>query len=420
MKRFELSMALRYLGSSKKEGFVSLITIFSFLGIFLGVAVLIIIVSFFNGFRQELIKSFIGIDGHITVHGIENRITDYKPLVKDIEQIDTVVKIRPIIENFALLTFDGNSVPANIRAYQTADLKDIKEFADNIEPDAIRTLNDTSTEEELPHIIIGESLAYKIGVFAPGARVSLTSSNLTETAFGAVPSSTDFLVSAIFRTGNIRYDDYLALISFENASWFFNMGDNISKLDVFTKEIDDAEPTAIQLIEQGQDGLYINSWRNNYGSVIGAIDVERNVAFIIVGLVILIAAFSIISSLIMLVNSKVRDIGILRTQGATQKQIRNIFLLSGSLIGIVGTILGIIFGVALSLSAEHIRLFLNRTFQLNLFPAEVFNMPALPTDVNLPSVIIIAVATILLTILASLYPAYRASSIDPAEALKHE
>ncbi|MFV0430773.1 MAG: FtsX-like permease family protein [Alphaproteobacteria bacterium] len=420
MKRFELSMAMRYLGSSKKEGFVSLITILSFLGIFLGVTVLILIISFFNGFRHELIKSFIGIDGHISIYGYNNNIQDYDNLIKDVSQIETVVNTRPIIENFSLISFNGNSLPVNIRAYKQDDLKQINEFTDNLDANVIANLNGRTTEEELPHIILGEGIAYKVGVFEPGARISLTSANLTETAFGSVPSSTDFLVTGIFRTGNAKYDDFFALMSFENASWFFNMQDGVNKIDVFTQKVSDAEPTALQIIDKGLEGIYINSWKNNYGSIIGAIDVERNVAFIIVALVIVIAAFSIISSLIMLVNSKIRDIGILRTQGANRKQIKNIFILAGSIIGVVGTLLGVGFGIILSLTAEDIRLFLNKTFHLNLFPAEVFNMPSLPTQIDTKAIIIITIATIILTILASLYPAHKASLIDPAEALKHD
>lgn len=421
MRKYEFFMALRYIGSRKKEGFVSLITLFSFLGIFLGVAVLIIVTSIFNGFRSELIKSFIGIDGHISITAMGNKISHYPDVIKNIESIHTIDEIRPVIDNISIASFADYVEPANIRAYGIEDFKKIPQFAGKINPQALENLSQSSTEEDLPHAIIGRGLAYKLGIVEPGARISLMSIQPVETAFGPMPTTTDFLITDIFDTGNLRYDNFYILLSLEKAAWFYQMSDDtVTKIDIITKDIKSADYTALEILNKSQENLYIDSWRNRYGDVINALDIERNVAFIIVSLVILIAALNIVSSLVMLVNGKIRDIGILRTQGCSQKQIRNIFLIAGSLIGFVGTICGLILGLLVAFNAENIRLFLNDTFNLNLFPMHVYNMAALPSEPDAKTIIIFSLATLLVSVLASSYPAMRASRIDPAEALKHD
>ncbi len=421
MGKYEFFMALRYIGSRKKEGFVSLITLFSFLGIFLGVAVLIIVTSIFNGFRSELIKSFIGIDGHITITSLGNKVTNYPDIIKKIKQVDTIVEMRPVIDNISIASFSDYVEPANIRAYKIEEFKKIPQFSGKISPKALESLNETSTEEELPHAIIGKGLAYKLGIVEPGARVSLMSIQPTETAFGPMPTTTDFLITDIFDTGNLRYDNFYILLSLEKAAWFYQFDENtVTKIDIMTKDIKSADYTALKILSTMQENIYIDSWRNRYGDVINALDIERNVAFLIVSLVILIAALNIVSSLVMLVNGKIRDIGILRTQGCSQKQIRNIFLIAGSLIGFVGTICGLVLGLLVAFNVENIRLFLNNTFNLNIFPMHVYNMAALPSEPDAKTIIIFSVATLFVSVLASSYPAMRASKIDPAEALKHD
>ncbi len=420
MSKYEFFMALRYIGSRKKEGFVSLITLLSFLGIFLGVAVLIIVTSVFNGFRSELIKSFVGIDGHISITGMGNRVENYPDIIDKINRLETISAVRPVIDNISIASFDNYVEPANIRAYTIEDFKKIPQFS-KLSPQSLDHLNETSTEEELPHAIVGRGLANKLGIVEPGARISLVSIQPIETAFGPMPSTTDFLVTDIFDSGNLRYDNFYILLSLEKARWFYQLGENsVSKIDIITKDIKSADYTAFEILSTLEQNLYIDSWRNRYGDVINALDIERNVAFLIVSLVILIAALNIVSSLVMLVNGKIRDIGILRTQGASRKQIRNIFLIAGSLIGFVGTICGVILGLLIAFNAENIRLFLNNTFNLNIFPMQVYNMAALPSEPDGKTIIIFSVATLIVSVLASSYPAVKASKIDPAEALKHD
>lgn len=417
---FELTMALRYLRSRRKEGFASLITILSFLGIFLGVMVLIIVTSIFSGFRQELINSFIGIDGHVSISGSEGSIAEYPSYIEQIKQIDGVTGARAIIQDFVLISAENRSVPASIRGYRSDDLMSIEEFTSPLSPTQLQALTSNEENEDLPRIILGSGLAYQLGIWEEGHRVTLMSSKLVETPFGPTYSTTDFWVSGLFTTGNMRYDDYFALMDFDKAAWFLNLDGNASKIDVFIED-----PSTTQEISKGIYGLnrydiYVQTWQNQYGDIVAAIEVEGNIAFLIVGLVILVSAFTIISSLVMLVHAKTKDIGILRTIGATQGQIRRIFLLSGLIIGVFGTSFGAIFGVVIAHNVDAIRLFLNETFGLNLFPVSVFNMPALPSDVDYSLVVILCIATVLLTLLASIYPAIRAAKIDPAEALKHD
>ncbi len=418
---FELTMALRYLRSRRKEGFASLITILSFLGIFLGVMVLIIVTSIFSGFRQELINSFIGIDGHISISGSEGSIAAYPDYIQQIKQIKGVTGARAIAEDYTLIsTQEGRAAPASIRGYLPDDLISIEEFAKSVSKAKLQELAINEENEELPRIILGSGLAYQLGIWEEGQRITLMSSKLVETPFGPTYSTTDFWVSGLFTTGNMRYDDFFALMDFNQAAWFLNLGENASKIDVFIDNPSATQEIAKQIYGLNRYDIFVQTWQNQYGDIVAAIEVEGNIAVLIVGLVILVSAFTIISSLVMLVHAKTKDIGILRTIGATQGQIRRIFLLSGFIIGIFGTSFGAVFGVVIAHNVDAVRLFLNKTFGLNLFPVSVFNMPALPSDVSYSLVVILCIATIMLTLLASIYPAIRAAKIDPAEALKHD
>ncbi len=418
---FELTMALRYLRSRRKEGFASLITILSFLGIFLGVMVLIIVTSIFSGFRGELINSFIGIDGHVSVSGSEGSIADYSSYIAQIKQIDGVTDARAIIEDYALIsTEEGRAAPASVRGYHQNDLVAIEEFEKSISKSQIQALSSNEESEDLPKIILGSGLAYQLGIWEEGQRVTLMSPKMIETPFGPTYSTTDFWVSGLFTTGNMRYDDFFALMDFNQAAWFLNLGENTSKIDVFIDDPSATQEIAKQIYGLQRYDIFVQTWQNQYGDIVAAIEVEGNIAVLIVGLVILVSAFTIISSLVMLVHAKTKDIGILRTIGATQGQIRRIFLLSGFIIGVFGTSFGAVLGVIIAHNVDAIRLFLNKVFGLNLFPVSVFNMPALPSDVSYPLVAILCVATIMLTLFASIYPAIRAAKIDPAEALKHD
>ncbi len=417
---FELTMALRYLSSRRKEGFASLITILSFMGIFLGVMVLIIVTSIFSGFRQELISSFIGIDGHLSVRGANGYVEEYEDYALQIEKLDGVTGTRAIIEDYALLNANGLSTPASVRGYTQKDLLGIKEFTQNLPTETLKSLNQRHGEEELPSIILGSGIAHQLGIWEVGQTVTLMSSKLIETPFGPTYSSTDFWVTGIFSTQNMRYDNFYALTGFDTARWFLQLGENSSKLDVFIDDPHATNAVAREIYALGRYDIYLQTWQNQFGDIVAAIEVEGNIAVLIVGLVIIVSAFTIISSLVMLVHAKTKDIGILRTIGATQGQIRRIFVLSGLIIGVVGASMGAIFGVLIAHNVDAIRVFLNETFGWNLFPITVFNMPALPSDVNYGLVLIFCIATIILTLCASIYPAIRAAKIDPAEALKHE
>lgn len=420
---FEFFMAIRYLGAKSQERFISLISLLSFLGIFLGVAILIIVASVFNGFRSELLNLYVGDGGHITIYGMERQVSESENYIHALKELEGIERIRPAIDSYALMIHNVNSSPSMIQAYKPEDIHHIPSLEGQVSAEIIDQLSEKTGDEQYPHIILGQGLAFDLGIFEPSSIVTIMSSQLTETPFGSSFSSTDYLVTGIIQSSDMRYNQ-AAIMDLDQAAWFLGTDNHPSRLDIFLDDINQVDEMRTQIeqlnLELGRHDLYIQSWREQYGQYVAAIDVERNIFILIISLVVVIAAFNIISSLIMLVRSKVRDIGILRTQGATQKQIRNIFLLTGSLIGIVGAIFGSLFGVIFAHNAENIRLFINETFGLDLFPMSVFQMSALPSEVNYIFVFFTFIFAVFLTILASLYPAHKASKIDPAEALKHD
>ena len=411
--KFERLVAGRYLRAKRKEGFISVITGFAFTGIALGVATLIIVMSVMNGFKSELLSRILGINGHIMIVSAPGfPFTDYKTAVKDLESLDGVEVAIPMIEKQILISSGNSDEGAMVRGISKEDL-----LKKQVLRNGVAGLDIDKFQGD--KVIIGSRLADKMGII-PGDKITLISPNGKVTAFGTVPRMKSYEVLGTFNVGMYEYDATHLFMPMEAAQKYFSMGNSAGQIDVTLKNDDDLALMR-DIIEQsvGIDA-YVYDWKQSNSAFFNAIDVERNVMFLILTLIILVAAFNIITGLIMLVKDKGRDIAVLRTMGATKGMIMRIFFIDGAFIGVVGTLIGFILGVLFCENIESIRQFLEGLSGRELFSAEIYFLSQLPAKINWEEVGIVAGVSLLLSFLATLYPAYRAAKFDPVEALRYE
>lgn len=408
---FERMMAGRYLRARKAEGFVSVIAGFSFLGIMLGVATLIIVMSVMNGFRQELVSRILGLNGHLNVYATTGPLTDYLPLADQIEKIPGIEAVRPVIEGQALMTIRGNASGAVVRGLSREDFATKPILSESIK---FGTLNDFQDGA----VAIGTSMADRMHLKV-GDTFTLVAPKGKTTPFGTMPRSRAYKVGLIFDVGMYEYNNGFVFMTLMDAQVFFQMGNTVNSLEVMAKDSDSADAAKPQVMSvvEGVAGVY--DWRDANKSFINALNVERNVMFLILTLIIIVAAFNIISSMIMLVKDKGRDIAILRTMGATQGNILRVFVLAGASIGVAGTVVGSLLGIAFALNIESIRRFLEGLTGTELFADEIYFLSQLPAVVEWNEVVLVVVMALGLSIAATIYPAWRASKLDPVEALRY-
>ncbi|MEN8236088.1 MAG: lipoprotein-releasing ABC transporter permease subunit [Pseudomonadota bacterium] len=413
-KAFERKIAFRYLRTRRRESFISIIAGFSILGITLGVATLIIVMSVMNGFRDELTKQILGFNGHLGIHSARHtNWIDFQPLTAQLKNIGTIKAVTPMIERQAMVMKHGIALGAMVHGIESKDLKNRKTIAANIRFGDLNAFTAPDT------VVIGQRMAEKLRVF-PGDSITLVSPKGTATAFGTAPRMRSFRIGAIFAVGMHAYDLTNIFIPLETAQKFFQTGPGISGVEIFVQNPDDIESVRRDIEAIAAPNLRIVDWRHANAPFFQALQVERNVMFIILTLIILIAAFNIISTLIMLVKDKGHDIAIMRTMGATRQMVMRIFLLTGTSIGIVGTVFGTMLGLAFALNIETIRQALQSLTGTELFSAEIYFLSQLPAKVNFPEVIVVTSMSLGLSFLATLYPSWRAARLDPVEALRYE
>jgi lipoprotein-releasing system permease protein len=412
-------VAWRYLRARRQEGFISVIAGFSLAGIGLGVATLIIVMSVMNGFRAELLGRILGLNGHIGVSSASQRgLGDFDALAARLRGVDRVVRVTPIIEGQAMATVRGQAGGVLVRGIRGKDLQDHPILVKSmVEGDLARF---GAGPDGLTDVLVGSRFAQRFGVRI-GSRVTLIAPESRTTAFGSVPRIKSFRVRGLFEIGMYEYDSSFLFVPLEAARSFFRVGDGqVSTLEVMLRSPDDVSRVRPAIGSAAGEPVRMVDWQRANASFFNAIQVERNVMFLILTLIIVVAAFNVISGLIMMVKDKGRDIAILRTMGATRGMIMRIFLLSGMAVGIIGTVAGFALGLAFSLNIDTVKGWLEALTGSELFAAEIYFLSTLPAKVDPMEVAAVVGMALALCFVATLYPAWRAARLDPVEALRYE
>lgn len=413
LNKFTLFVALRYFGAKKNEKFVSIISGISLAGITIGVAALIIVMSVMNGFHIELTSNIIGLNGDISVTPMGKTITDHSKVIIDIKEHKFVKKASSIVVGQALAIGAKTNSGVLVKGVDISDLKDKGEILNNVFEGSFEDYTGDN------RVALGAELAYKLGVSA-GSKIKLISPNIISTAFGSMPRSKDFIVAAIFSSGLYDYDSITMLMPLGAAQKFFSLSDGINLIEVNIDDPDNAKADA-KLLQQ-QLGFYtkVTSWMDNNQTFLDALAIERVAMFTILSLIIIVAAFNIVSSLFMIVKDKTRDIAILKTMGASVNQIMVIFMISGLLIGVIGTFLGVGFGLAISYNIENIRVGLEGLSGIKIFDPAIYFLYNLPSVVRISDVVVIGLLSLVLSLLATIYPSFKAARLNPIEAMRYE
>lgn len=409
---FEWLVALRYLRARRKEGFISVIAGFSFIGIMLGVATLIIVMAVMNGFRQELFDKMLGLNGHVVVHSV-GQFTDYDEVAKRVRDVPDVKYALPLVEGQVLASTPLGSTGALVRGLREQDLKRLRAISRKVH---FGTLDGF---DKNPGIAIGSRMANTLNVKV-GDSVSILTPRGASTPLGTAPRIKRYPVTAIFEIGMSEYDASIMFMPLNEAQIYFNQPDSVTVLEVVLESPDEVAELAPKILEAGGPSIYVTDWRQRNATFFSALQVERNVMFLILTLIVLVAALNIISGLKMLVKDKARDIAILRTMGATRGSVMRIFLIAGATIGVTGTLAGLALGVLVCLNIDHIRWFMSWLTDTELFPAELYYLSELPAKMDVGETVSVVVMALTLSVLASVYPAWRASRLDPVEALRYE
>jgi lipoprotein-releasing system permease protein len=410
---FEWMIAARYLGAKRKESFISVISLFSLIGIALGVATLIIVMSVMNGFKVELLKSILGLSGHVTVQSETGNVFNYDAVVTRLLKVPGVVRATPIVDGQVLASWNGENTGVIVHGIRGADLAKVSELAGKLREGSLPYFQGDDA------VIVGSGLAAKLGLRV-GGEVTLISPKGDVTPFGTTLRTKTYHIISFFHVGNTLYDSNYIFMPLDEAQAYFNMGNSVSGVEVMLTDPDSDLKLLPVLGGAAGPGSHVVPWQDVNRSFFEVIRVEANVMFLILSLIILVAALNIVSGLIMLVKDKSPDIAILRTMGATRGAVMRIFFIAGASIGVVGTIVGFAIGVLFCDNIESLRQFLSRLTGTPLFDPTVYFLSRMPAEMDPGEVAAVVVMALVLTFLATLYPSWRAARLDPVEALRYE
>ncbi|MBL0372845.1 lipoprotein-releasing ABC transporter permease subunit [Rhizobium sp. KVB221] len=411
---FERIVALRYLRPRRKEAFISVIAGFSFVGIMLGVATLIIVMAVMNGFRSELITRILGINGHMIVQPIDGPLNNYADLADKFSKIPGVKMAIPMIDGQTLASGkQGAGTGALVRGIRADDISKLKMVADNIKQ------GDLVGFAAGDGVAIGTRMAEQLGL-SEGDSITLISPEGDVTPMGVNPRVKSYKVSAIFEIGMSEYDASIIFMPLEEAQLYFNAEGIAQSIEIFLDKPEAVDDMRSKVEEAAGRQIFITDWRQRNRTFFSALSVERNVMFMILTLIVLVAALNIISGLIMLVKDKGRDIAILRTMGATSGSIMRIFFMTGAAIGVTGTLAGVLLGVVVCLNVERIRQFFSWLSGTTIFNPELYFLSQLPAEMNFGETMSVILMALVLSFIATIFPAWRASKIDPVQALRYE
>jgi lipoprotein-releasing system permease protein len=411
--RFEWMLSLRYLRARRKEGFISVIAGFSFIGILLGVATLIIVMAVMNGFRQELLEKILGLNGHMLVQPLDSPLTDFEAVAERISKIPGVRLAAPVVEGQALASSPFGSSGVLVRGWRAADLRKLSSIADNLKQGTLEGFDNGQG------VLIGRRLADQLTLHA-GESVTLVAPRGAVTPMGTMPRIKTYKVAGVFEIGMSEYDLGFLFMPLTEAQAYFNRSGDVTAIEVYVDYPDQIDRYRQLVSEAAGRPIFIVDWRQRNATFFNALQVERNVMFLILTLIVLVAALNIVSGLIMLVKDKGPDIAIMRTMGATQGSIMRIFLITGASIGVVGTLVGLLAGIVICRNIEAIRQFLSWLTSTELFPPTLYFLSRLPADMDPAETTAVVIMALALSLLATLYPSWRAARLDPVEALRYE
>jgi lipoprotein-releasing system permease protein len=405
-------IALRYLRARRQESFISVISGFSLVGIALGVATLIIVMSVMGGFRHDFIQSLLGFNGHVTMQAVGRPLTHYDAATARLRQVPGVVRAAPIIDGQVMATAYGYNAGVVVRGMRAADLVTLRSVADSLTKGALGAYGDDS-------VIIGAGLAAKMGLRV-GDPITLISPQGEATPFGPTLNKKSYAVAGIFKVGNTLYDSGFVFMPLDQAQAFFGYDGAVSAIEVMVTKPDDDYAMIPALAKAAGAGVRPLPWQSLNSALFDAVQVESDVMFLILSLIVGVAALNIVSGLVMLVKDKSPDIAILRTMGASRGAVMRVFLIAGMSIGITGTLLGVGLGVLFCLNIESIRQGLQHLTGTTLFDPTIYFLERIPADLDPTQVIEVVALALGLTFIATLYPSWRAARLDPVEALRYE
>jgi lipoprotein-releasing system permease protein len=410
---FEWMIALRYLRPSRREGYVSIISILSLIGIALGVAALIIVLAVMNGFRHELLSRILGLNGHAVVQSLYGNMTNYDAMAAKVRAVPGVVRVAPKVDGQVMASANGLNGGVLVRGLRPQDLRSLTTVSKSLSEGALARFRGGDA------VIIGARLAEQMRL-VPGQQITLIAPRGNVTPFGTTPRVKSYTVVGTFRVGMSEYDMSYVFMPLEEAQLYFNMGDSVSGLEVMIKDPDHIDAMANRIAAAAGPSSRIVTWQDMQSSLFGALQVERNVMALILALIVLVAALNIISGLIMLVKDKAGDIAILRTMGARRGAILRIFFIAGASIGVTGTLLGFVLGVVFCAYIEDIRQALSSLTGTTLFDPTIYFLSRIPAEMDPKEVTFVVLLALALSFLATLYPSWRAAKLDPVEALRYE